>query len=86
MENFVDSFSFTIIIIIIIIIIVGSESVFGIATRYGSNGSGIESLPISVAERSKAKVCGLAVAGIAGTGPGAHPFFYKMGTGFLVRK
>jgi hypothetical protein len=48
---------------------VGSESVFGIATRYGSNGSGIESLPISVAERSKAKVCGLALAGIAGSNP-----------------
>ena len=41
----------------------------GIATRYWLDGPGIESLTIPVAERSKARVCGRSLAGIAGLNP-----------------
>ena len=43
----------------------------GIATRNGLDGPGIESLPIPVAEWSKARVCGRSLAGIAGSNPAA---------------
>ena len=48
---------------------VGRDSVVGIATRYGLEGPGIESLPIPVAARSKAWVCGRSLAGIVGSNP-----------------
>jgi hypothetical protein len=41
------------------------NSSVGIATRYWLDGPGIESLPMPVAERSKARVCGRSLAGIA---------------------
>ena len=44
----------------------GVDSSIGMATRYGLDVTGIESLPIPVAERSNASICGLSVAGIAG--------------------
>ena len=50
----------------------GRDSSVDTATRYGLDGPGIESSgqelsphPIPVAERSKARVCGLSLAGIA---------------------
>jgi hypothetical protein len=42
------------------------DSSIGMATRYGLDVTGIESLPIPVAERSKASICDLSVAGITG--------------------
>ena len=45
----------------------GPVSVVGVATCYELDGPGIESLPISVAERSKARFCGRSPAGIAGS-------------------
>ena len=45
------------------------DSSVGIATRYGPDGPGIESLPIPVAERSKVSVCGRSLAGVAGSNP-----------------
>ena len=43
----------------------GRDSSVGTATRYGLNGPGIESQPIPVAERSKARLCFRSLAGIA---------------------
>ena len=48
---------------------VGRNSAVGIATGYGLEGLGIESMPIPVAERSKARVCGRSLAGIADSNP-----------------
>jgi hypothetical protein len=45
------------------------DSSVGIATHYGLDVPGIESLPIPVAERSKARFCGRTLAGIAGFNP-----------------
>jgi hypothetical protein len=45
----------------------GRDRSIGIATRYGMDGLGIESLPIPVAKRSKAKVCGRTLDGVAGS-------------------
>ena len=47
----------------------GSYSSVGIVTRYGLHGPGIESESIPAAERSKARVCGLWLAGIAVSNP-----------------
>jgi hypothetical protein len=47
---------------------VGRDSSVGKATRYGLDGPGIE-LPIPVAARSKAWVCGRSLTGIAGSNP-----------------
>ena len=46
--------------------IVGRDSSVDIATLYGLYGPGFESLSIPVAERSKARVCGLSLVGVAG--------------------
>jgi hypothetical protein len=46
---------------------VNGDSSVGIATRYGLDGPGIESLPIPMAERSKARFCGLSFVGVAGS-------------------
>jgi hypothetical protein len=43
------------------------DSSVGIATHYGLDGSGIESLSIPVAERSK--VCGRSLGGVAASNP-----------------
>ena len=48
---------------------VGRDSSVGLATCYGLEGLGIESLPIPVAERSKARVCGRSLIGVAGSNP-----------------
>ena len=48
---------------------VGCDSSVGITTRYGMNGQGIASLSITVAERSKARVCDRSLAGVAGSNP-----------------
>jgi hypothetical protein len=48
---------------------VGRDSSVGIATCYGLDGPGIESVPIPVAELSKARVCGRSIAGVAGSNP-----------------
>ena len=54
---------------------VGRDSSVGIATLYGLDGPGIEFLPIPVAERSKARVCGRLLVGIVGSiPPGAWMF------------
>jgi hypothetical protein len=47
----------------------GQDSSVGIATGCGLDGPAIESLPISVAERSKARVCGRWLAGVASLNP-----------------
>jgi hypothetical protein len=48
-----------------------------IKTRYVLEGPGIESLPIPVAEHSKAKDCGHSLAGIVGSNPaGAWIFVF----------
>ena len=47
---------------------VGRDSLVGIATRCGLHGPGIE-LPIPVAGRSKARVCGRSLSGVAGSNP-----------------
>ena len=49
--------------------VVGRDGSVGIATRYWLNGPGIESQPIPVAERSKARVCGRSFAGVLGSNP-----------------
>jgi hypothetical protein len=51
------------------ILYVGHDNSISIATRYGLDGPGIESLPIPVAERSKAKFCGRSLAGIVVSNP-----------------
>ena len=45
----------------------GRDSSVGIANRYGLDGPGIESLPISVAKRSRTRVCGRLIVGISGS-------------------
>ena len=47
----------------------GRDSSAGIATPYGLDGPGIESQPTPVAERSKAKVYGRSLSGVAGSNP-----------------
>ena len=47
----------------------GRDGSVGIATCHGLYGPGIESQPIPVAERSKARVCGRSLAGVAGSYP-----------------
>ena len=47
----------------------GRDISVGIATRYGLHDPGIESLPIPVAERSKARICGRSIAGVEGSNP-----------------
>ena len=49
--------------------ILGRDSSVGIASRYGLDGPGIESLPIPVAAQSKAWVCGRSLAGIVDSNP-----------------
>jgi hypothetical protein len=51
---------------------VGRDSSVGIATRYGLDGTGIES-------RWRARF-----SSPVQTGPGAHPASYTMGTGFFA--
>jgi hypothetical protein len=46
---------------------VGRDSSVGIANRYGLDGPGIESLPISGAKRSRTRVCGRLIVGISGS-------------------
>ena len=55
------------------------DSSVGITNRCGLEGSGIESqadryssVPIPVAERSKARVCGQSLAGVAGSNPSSR--------------
>jgi hypothetical protein len=48
---------------------VGRDIVAGVTNRYGPDGPGIESQQIPVADRSKARVCGRSLAGIAGSNP-----------------
>ena len=45
------------------------DRVVGIATRYWLYGPGIEFLSIPVAKRSKARVCGRFLAGVASSNP-----------------
>ena len=52
---------------------VGRDSAVGIATRYGLDGSGIESR------------WGARFSAPVQTGPGAYPASYTMGTGYLSR-
>ena len=47
----------------------GWDSSVGIAACYGLDGPGIESLPIPLAERVKARVCGRSLAGVEGSNP-----------------
>jgi hypothetical protein len=46
---------------------VGQDSSVGIATRYGMGGPGIESRPVPVAVRSKARPCDRSLAGVTGS-------------------
>ena len=48
---------------------VDRSSSVGIATRYGLDGPGIESVRIPVAEWFKARVCDRSLAGVAGLNP-----------------
>ena len=45
------------------------DSSVSIAIGYGLDGPRIQSLAIPVAERSKARVCGRSLAGVAGSNP-----------------
>ena len=56
-------------ITLFILLLINRNSSVGIANRYGLDGPGIES-PIPVTERSKARVCGLLLAGASSSNPG----------------